>query len=114
VQNRNFDDLLARGERWMEPQARREEEAEGLFLHFYDFEPDGLLTFNLVTLQREKDGAWQQRVATTRLRPWLREELVEALMGAGLTGIAVWGDLQDAPFDRRSSPNLVIAAGKLP
>jgi len=41
IQNRNFDAVLARGQRWMEPQSHREGESEWLFLRFYDFEPGG-------------------------------------------------------------------------
>ncbi|MGC8787351.1 MAG: class I SAM-dependent methyltransferase, partial [Anaerolineae bacterium] len=48
IQNRNFDRVLAQRERWQEPQYHREGEWEWLFLRFYDFEPDGTLTFNLV------------------------------------------------------------------
>jgi glycine/sarcosine N-methyltransferase len=44
IQNRNLDAVLVRRQRWMEPRARREGEAEWLFLRFYDFEPDGTLT----------------------------------------------------------------------
>ncbi|NIN09754.1 MAG: methyltransferase domain-containing protein, partial [Planctomycetales bacterium] len=62
IQNRNFDAVLAHRERWMEPQAHREDETEWLFLRFYDFDPDGLITFNVVTLRREGTGPWTQRV----------------------------------------------------
>ncbi len=39
IQNRNFDRVLDRRERWMEPQAHREGDREWLFLRLYDFEP---------------------------------------------------------------------------
>jgi len=110
IQNRNFDAVLARGERWMEPQTRREGENEWLFLRFYDFEPDGTLTFNLVTLWREGAGGWNQRVTAMRLRPLGQEELTAALDAAGFGEITCWGDLQGAPFDPQTSPNLVVAA----
>jgi glycine/sarcosine N-methyltransferase len=114
IQNRNFDRVLARGERWMDPQVHREGEKEWLFLRFYDFEPDGTLTFNLVTLRRggegEGAGDWRQRVAATRLRPLRQAELMAALDTAGFAGIACWGDMQYAPFDPEVSPNLVVAA----
>jgi glycine/sarcosine N-methyltransferase len=113
VQNRNFDAILARRERWMEPQARREGEREWLFLRFYDFEPEGLLTFNMVTLRRESSGAWEQRVTTTRLRPLTQRELTAALTDAGFGDITCWGNMQGTPFDQQTSPNLVITAGRL-
>ena len=112
IQNRNFDRVVARRERWMEPQARREGDAEWLFLRFYDFDPDGLLTFNVVTLKREGMGAWSQRIVTSRLRPLLKDELLAALSTAGFEQIACYGDMQGAPFDPEHSPNLVVAANQ--
>ncbi len=112
IQNRNFDAVLARRERWMEPQARQEGEAECLFLRFYDFEPDGTLTFNLVTLRREASDAWSQQVASTRLRPLLQRDLRAVLAEADFREIACYGDMQGAPFDPTSSPNLVMTARK--
>jgi len=112
VQNRNFDAVLAQRERWMEPQSYRErvdsEEVEWLFLRFYDFEPDGTLTFNLLTLKREETGPWTQHVTSTRLRPLLQAELSSALQAAGFERLTYWGDMQGAPFDLESSPNLVV------
>ena len=110
IQNRNFDAILERGERWMEPQSRREGELEWLFLRFYDFEPDGTLVFNLVTLQREGTDGWRQSVASTRLRPLRQRELMAALSAADFGGIVCWGDMQGASFRSSSSPNLVITA----
>jgi SAM-dependent methyltransferase len=114
IQNRNFDRVLARGERWMDPQAHREGDAEWLFLRFYDFEPDDTLAFNVVTLRREREGQeardWHQQIATTRLRPLRHMELTAALDTAGFGGITCWGDMQFAPFDSQASPNLVVVA----
>jgi glycine/sarcosine N-methyltransferase len=110
IQNRNFDAVLSRGERWMEPQAHREEEAEWLFLRFYDFEPDGTLTFNLVTLRREEDGQWTQRVTSTSLRPWVQKELTTALDVAGFRDSMFWGEMRGTAFDPHRSPNLIVTA----
>jgi len=110
LQNRNFDALVASHERWMEPQSRREGQAEWLFLRFYDFEPDGLLTFNLVTLRREGVGGWSQRVTSSRLRPLVQKDLTEALCANGFAEIACWGDMRGVPFDPQASPNLVVTA----
>ena len=110
IQNRNFDAVLSRGERWMEPQAHREEGAEWLFLRFYDFEPDGTLAFHLVTLRREGDGQWAQGVTSTSLRPWVQEELAIALGVAGFCDSTFWGDMSGASFDLHCSPNLIVTA----
>lgn len=110
IQNRNFDAVLARGERWMEPQTHREGDAEWLFLRFYDFESDGTLTFNLVTLWREGVNGWSQHVTATRLQPLRQEELTTALVKAGFGDIVCYGDMSGAPFDSESSGNLVVTA----
>lgn len=109
VQNLNYDRILARQERWMEPQARRDQDGEWLFLRFYDFDPDGLLTFNVVRLHRN-NGLWEQRVMSVRLWPQRHAELAVALEEAGFTDIALWGDMTGAPFDADQSSNLVAVA----
>ncbi len=112
VQNRNFDRVLAARERWMEPQAHCEGETEWLFLRFYDFEPDGLLTFNVVTLRRDGTHGWQQQVLQTRLRPWTQVELLAALEAAGFGPAIYWGDMQGSPYRIEASPNLVVMTYK--
>jgi glycine/sarcosine N-methyltransferase len=109
IQNRNFDSVLNQGERWMGPQAYREGETEWVFLRFYDFEPDGLLTFNVVTLRRQGHGDWSQCVATTRLWPLRQAELIAALETAGFGEIVCWGDMQGSPFELEASGNLVVS-----
>jgi glycine/sarcosine N-methyltransferase len=110
IQNRNFDAVMSDHERWMDPQAYQEGNAEWLFFRFYDFEPDGLLTFNLVTLFRQKGGKWQQRPGATRLRPLLKQEMEQSLAESGFADIRFWGDMQGATFDADRSPNLVVTA----
>ena len=115
IQNRNFDAVLAQRERWMEPQAYREGEpaapgAEWLFLRFYDYEPGGLIAFNIVTLHREAGGSWQQSVTTTHLRPLRQAALVEALREAGYQEIQSYGSMAGDPFDPTSSGNLIVTA----
>ena len=113
IQNRNFDAVIVRCDRWMGPQAHREGETEWLFLRFYDFEPDDTLTFNLVTLRREGAGDWSQRVTSTRLWPLRQEELTAALMEAGFGSIACYGDMAGLPFAPGSSPNLIVTAQRM-
>ena len=110
IQNRNFDRVLARQERWTEPQSHREGDREWLFLRFYDFRPDGLLDFHVVTLHRQGQEAWTQRIASSPLWPQREAELTAALAEAGLIGVTLYGDLAGAPFQPESSPNLVITA----
>ncbi|HEY72379.1 MAG: hypothetical protein DRJ03_26015 [Chloroflexi bacterium] len=121
IQNRNFDAVLGQGERWMEPQSRREGGSEWLFLRFYDFEPDGVpsewpflrdgtLTFNLATLRREGTGNWSQQITSTQLRPLRQEDLTAALSETAFEDVVCYGDMTGAPFEANRSPNLVVTA----
>jgi len=110
LQNRNFDAVMQRRERWMEPQAHREGGTEWVFLRFYDYEPDGLINFNILTLRREQGQGWQQRVASTRLMPLLHADLVRALAEAGFLSVIAFGGMDGSPFDAQSSGNLVLSA----
>lgn len=110
VQNRNFDAIMAKHERWMEPQSHTEANVEWVFQRFYDFDADGLITFNMVTLKREDECAWSQSVSTSQLRPLLRAELASSLEAAGFTTIDTFGNMAGAPFDPATSPNLVVVA----
>jgi 2-polyprenyl-3-methyl-5-hydroxy-6-metoxy-1,4-benzoquinol methylase len=113
IQNRNFDSVMANHQRWMEPQSAREGQAEWLFQRFYDFEPDGQLTFNVVTLRREAEGVWTQSIRSTQLRPLLAAELQTSFRGAGFESITCYGDLAGSIFNSSSSGNLVITAQRL-
>ena len=110
IQNRNFDAVLSRRERWMEPQSHSEGEIQWVFLRFYDFDPDGLLTFNLITLRREGNSPWTQQVTAARLRPMRQIDLLPALEAAGFKDITCHGSMADTPFDPDSSGNLVVVA----
>ncbi|MGD1992795.1 MAG: methyltransferase domain-containing protein [Anaerolineae bacterium] len=110
IQNRNFDAVMAERQRWMAPQSHQEDDAEWLFLRFYDFETDGTLTFNLVTLRRSAGEQWEQTIASTRLRPLRQAELVAALEVAGFERITWGGDLEGGAFDPVRSPNLIAVA----
>lgn len=112
LQNRNFDAVTAGRERWMEPQAHHDGEHEWLFLRFYDFLPSGLIQFNVVTLQRQDAQPWQQRVASSLLRPLLQSDLAAAILAAGFEQAQWFGGLAGEPFDAASSGNLVALAVK--
>ncbi len=113
IQNRNFDAVLMQQERWMDPQAYQDKSQEWIYTRFYDFDADGLITFNIVTLYRKQGGSWQQRVTSTRLRPLRQAELTAALVATGFGEIAAFGSLGGALFDPAASGNLVLVASKL-
>ncbi len=112
VQNRNFDAVMHDRARWMGPQSHREGDREWLFIRFYDFNPDGSLTFNVITLRRDGEGEWTQQAEATALRPLLHAELCEAIAAAGFGDVACYGDMTGAPFDPKTSGNLIITARK--
>ncbi|MBN1537354.1 MAG: class I SAM-dependent methyltransferase [Anaerolineales bacterium] len=110
IQNRNFDAVMQKRERWMEPQSAQEGQTEWLFLRFYDYDADGLIPFHVVTLRREAGKAWTQLDMATRLRPILHDEMKSSLETAGFASVSCYGDLTGAPFDTQTSGNLVVMA----
>jgi hypothetical protein len=83
-------------------------------LRFYDYEPDGLINFNVVTLRREQPGqSWQQSVSSTRLYPLRQVDVEAALKASGFATINAYGALNDTPFKLETSGNLVIVATRL-
>lgn len=110
IQNLNFDRVMKNKERWMEPQSYQERENEWLFLRFYDYQTDGMIGFNILTLQRGKDRNWHQSVTRALLRPILRDEIVDVLMNTGFEEIQDYGDLTGSLFNISKSANLVITA----
>ena len=106
----DLDAVLARRDRWMPLQSYQESGKEWLFLRFYDFEPDGTLTFNVLTLQREGAGDWDQHLVSTALWPMTRDELTGALEANGFEEITCWGDMQGTAFDPETSGNLIVSA----
>lgn len=110
IQNRNFDAIMRDRVRWMGPQSHHEGDREWLFVRFYDFNPDGTLTFNIVTLRRDEAGEWTQQVEATVLRPLLHDELLDAVAMAGFSNAACYGDMTGTPFDPETSGNLIVTA----
>jgi glycine/sarcosine N-methyltransferase len=110
IQNRNFDEVMKKKERWMEPQHAREGKTEWFFLRFYDFKPDGLLTFNIITLHRDETNDWKQSILSTPLRPILSQEMRPALQAAGFHSVEFYGDMTGSQFNPDVSGNLVVIA----
>jgi len=110
LQNRNLDAVMAHHERWMEPQAYIDGDTQWVFQRFYDFDPDGLLTFNMVTLKKTGHDSWTQSVTTSRLRPLLKDELIASLTAAGFAVRYIYGSMTGEAFEPETSPNLVVVA----
>jgi glycine/sarcosine N-methyltransferase len=112
LQNRNFDAVMAARERSMDPASHFEGDQEWVFLRFYEYLPDGLINFNIVTLQRKDRSPWIQSMTTTQLLPLLKDDLLADLEDAGFQKITCFGGLNGTPFDPASSGNLVVTAQK--
>lgn len=113
MQNRNFDAVLAARERWMAPQSYREGNHEWVFLRSYDYELDGQIAFNILTLQRDDNDAWHQRVTSTHLRPLAQADLGAALTTAGFERVHYYGGMDGSPFDIEVSGDLVVTARRI-
>jgi len=112
LQNRNFDVVIAKRERWIAPQSHREGNKEWLFLRFYDFDPDGLITFNIIRLSREDNSPWKQKLASVRLFPLVKEKLQILLKESGFADLRFYGMMDEIAFDPAASENLVAVAHK--
>jgi SAM-dependent methyltransferase len=112
LQNRNFDKVMQEKMRWMDPQSRREGGNEWVFVRFYDFDLDGHIQFNILTLYREGSGGWQQTIRTTTLYPLLQAEQEHVLQQAGFEDIQLFGSMDGTAFDSTRSENLVVTAIK--
>ncbi len=110
IQNRNFDQVMQKRQREMEPQSVQEEKQEWLFIRFYDFLENGLVRFNFLTLSRQAAQPWKQDWQSSLLRPILADELSKSLLQAGFSEIQLFGNLGGEPFDPLISPNLVVWA----
>ena len=113
VQNRNFDAVMEKKMRWMEPQVACESGEEWIFLRFYDFESDEMINFHILTLNRKGEGAWQQTIRSTPLFPLLKEQMTTALERCGFKEIKYYGDMTGTPFEADKSGNLVILARRV-
>jgi len=81
------------------------------FIRFYDFKDD-LIDFNILEIQWDGDRECSHRLLTTPLRPYRRDELVQALSTAGFETIEAFGDLQFNTFDPETSDTLLLVATK--
>jgi SAM-dependent methyltransferase len=108
IQNRNFDRVWARRERFMGPQSYRQGDDEWLFVRFYDYGAE-TLTFNMVRLRRSGQG-WSQDVQSTQLRPIFHRQLAADLAVAGFGRVDLYGGYDAAAFDPDQSGDLLAVA----
>jgi SAM-dependent methyltransferase len=112
MQNRNFDRVMAKKDRWLGTQSHEEGSREWLFLRFYDFDADGLITFHIIRLHRRDGGEWTEQRSSTRLFPLRQALLVDLLHKAGFQQITCYGQMGEGKFDPKKSGDLVVTATK--
>ncbi|MFZ5641300.1 MAG: class I SAM-dependent DNA methyltransferase [Bacillota bacterium] len=115
IQNRNYNKALAEKSRFMPLNHCRSGTEETLYLRFTDFpekDPAGLITFNIVVLQKDVTGKWSYRVHSEQLKPWLKEEMALLLNAARFKNIHYYGDYGGKEYEPESSTDLIIVAEK--
>jgi len=112
LQMRNFDLVMGDKKRWMEPQTVKEGATEWLFIRFYDFEPDGKIQFNILSLHRKANSAWHTQLTSTHLLPIYSEKLKDNLSSRGFRDFTLYGNLGSEPFEAGSSGDLVLVGYK--
>jgi glycine/sarcosine N-methyltransferase len=110
LQNRNYDRVWARAERFMPPTAYRCGDQEIIFFRFMDFHAE-TLTFNVARFYRTADG-WDYRVDAAELRPIFCADLAAALEAAGFGQAVFYGDYGFSPFDPETSGDLIAVAAQ--
>jgi glycine/sarcosine N-methyltransferase len=110
IQNRNFDAVLERRERAMEPQMHREGDTEWQFLRSYDYLDNGLIQFTILTRKRTGEGEWQEQSTSSQLYPQRLSDLLKTLAMTKYTNIMAYGSLAGESFDIHDSGNLVMTA----
>jgi SAM-dependent methyltransferase len=108
LQMRNFDLVMGEKKRWMEPQTLKEGTTEWLFIRFYDFEADGKIQFNILSLHRKPNAPWHTQLTSTHLLPIFSEKLKAELGTLGFRDIRLYGNLAAAPYEPGSSGDIVL------
>lgn len=112
IQNRNFDAVMQKRDRWIEPQSFEDGDEQWIFERFYDFNPDGTIGFNIVNLHRKVTSEWKSEVVSTLLKPQMRDDLQRKASHAGFKPVSTYGTLGGDPFDPQMSGNLILIARK--
>lgn len=110
LQIRNFDLIMGEKKRWMEPQTVWDGTTEWLFLRFYDFETDGRIQFNILSLHRKANAPWHTQLTSTHLLPIFSVKLSQELITLGFSNIRLYGNLGAEPYAAGSSGDLVLLA----
>ena len=81
-----------------------------LFIRFYDFIDSKQLDFNLITLR--KGQSWKTDWITTKLRPWVADDIKACLEKTEWRNPSLYGDIELNEFEPDGSGNVVLLAEK--
>ena len=112
LQSRNFDRVLKLKLRWMDPQAVDDKNKHYVFFRFYDFLPNGLIQFNVMTLAQNGSPDWQTELDSTLLYPTGSDHLLAEITKAGFEKVRFYGNMAGDSFDPETSSDLVVVATK--
>lgn len=111
LHNLNYDKRMVDKPRWFQVNSGTMEGKETLVWRFADYAQDRIL-FNIAVFQRDSDGPWTVQVQSTPQRPWQSRDLMRLVMEAGFGEITPYGNLAGAPYDEKTSGDLVVIARK--
>lgn len=112
LQSRNFDRILKYQLRWMDPQAVDDKNKHYVFFRFYDFLPNDLIRFNILTLNGGVSQNWQTELDSTLLFPTRSEHLLAEILKVGFEEVRFYGNMAGESFDPENSSDLVAVATK--
>lgn len=104
LQQLNYNRILAKKDR-----IQSVKEADGTtFVRFYEYH-DQSIVFNILTLKKV-NGALQQELESTVLRPITKDELLQAALSAGFRDVQVHGSIALDDYREYESKDLVVTA----
>lgn len=111
----NYDRIFARGQRYLPPTFRGDEEGgETVFLRLMSPQPDGrTVIFCPSTLRLRPDADPPLEILASRrvvLRGWRRPEIDEVLDAAGFKTRRAYGGYDGSDYDPVDSPDLLLVA----
>lgn len=110
LQNRNYDKIIKKKIRFMAPNITERNGEKIVFFRILDFLKEKVL-FNLVTF-RQRQGKWSFQTKSTLLRPILRKDIENFLIGQGFKQQKFYGDYGFSPFKSMTSEDLIVFVRK--
>jgi len=70
------------------------------------------VTFNIIIMAKDEAGKWSYRVESEKLKPWMYEDIAQALTNAGFKLFEAYGDFAFNTFNPSASTDLIVVARK--